>query len=172
MKKGVSLFVTFLVSLLLTGEASLAAGPVTTVPAPAPAPATTLKPNPLKPAGTTQPSTPSTSPVASASPYVAPSDGGGQGLWVGRSDGIKFITNLWTRWTTTPWMEVLVGDFNGDGKTDVMKFDVSSSGSGQNGLWVGCPMAVSSIPVNGPHGRPPRGWKSSLGTSTGTARRT
>jgi hypothetical protein len=34
-------------------------------------------------------------------------------------------------------MEVLVGDFNGDGKTDVMKFDVSSSGSGQNGLWVG-----------------------------------
>jgi hypothetical protein len=34
-------------------------------------------------------------------------------------------------------MKVLAGDFNGDHRTDVMKFDVPSSGKAQLGLWVG-----------------------------------
>jgi hypothetical protein len=60
------------------------------------------------------------------------------GLWVGLSDGTKFNTGEWARWDTYPEMKVLAGDFNGDGKTDVMKFDVAPSGSiAKGGLWVG-----------------------------------
>jgi hypothetical protein len=60
------------------------------------------------------------------------------GLWVGLSDGRQFHTTQWATWTTSPHMKVLVGDFNGDGKADVMKFDVDPSGRQlRGGLWVG-----------------------------------
>ena len=60
------------------------------------------------------------------------------GLWVGLSDGTKFNTSEWARWRTAKRMKVLAGDFNGDGKTDVMKFDIPGSDSYETlGLWVG-----------------------------------
>ncbi len=70
--------------------------------------------------------------------FDVPTSGSMQlGLWVGLSDGTRFNPTQWATWTTNSQMKVLVGDFNGDGKTDVMKFDVPASGTGQNGLWVG-----------------------------------
>ena len=70
--------------------------------------------------------------------FDVPSSGTSQsGLWVGLSDGSKFNTSEWARWDTYQEIKVLAGDFNGDGKTDVMKFDVPSSGTSQSGLWVG-----------------------------------
>ncbi len=59
------------------------------------------------------------------------------GLWVGLSDGTKFNTTQWAAWQTYEGMKVLAGDFNGDGKTDVMKFDVVGSNPNSSGLWVG-----------------------------------
>jgi len=59
------------------------------------------------------------------------------GLWVGLSDGTKFNTSQWDSWYTSEQMKVLAGDFNGDGMTDVMKFDVPSVGHVDLGLWVG-----------------------------------
>ena len=59
------------------------------------------------------------------------------GLWVGLSDGARFDGTQWARWDTSRAMHVLAGDFNGDGKTDVMKFDAPYSGVGTFGLWVG-----------------------------------
>jgi hypothetical protein len=60
------------------------------------------------------------------------------GLWVGLSSGSSFNTSQWATWCTYKDMKVLAGDFNGDGKTDVMKFDVPSSGTScSSGLWVG-----------------------------------
>jgi len=61
------------------------------------------------------------------------------GLWVGLSDPAnnQFVTSEWARWNTYQWMKVLAGDFDGDGGTDVIKFDVPESGTAQSGLWVG-----------------------------------
>src|SRR5262249_18619506 len=64
------------------------------------------------------------------------------GLWVGlssvKADGTQFFdTSRWGTWVTYQDMKTLAGDFDGDGKTGVMKFDVPSSGSSANGLWVG-----------------------------------
>jgi len=61
------------------------------------------------------------------------------GLWVGLSDPAnnRFVTTEWARWNTYQWMQVLAGDFDGDGDTDVMKIDVPESGTAQGGLWVG-----------------------------------
>jgi hypothetical protein len=59
------------------------------------------------------------------------------GLWVGLSDGTRFNASQWATWVTYPEMKTLVGDFNGDGKDDIMKFDVPSSGQANGGLWVG-----------------------------------
>src|SRR5205814_684004 len=53
------------------------------------------------------------------------------------STGSGFNTTRWATWDTYPAMKVLVGDFNGDGRTDVMKIDVGGGRPGQNGLWVG-----------------------------------
>src|SRR5204863_7704756 len=41
--------------------------------------------------------------------------------WVGLSNGsTAFNTTLWTTWSTgVTWVDVQVGDFNGDGKTDI-----------------------------------------------------
>ena len=65
------------------------------------------------------------------------SEGNG-GLWVGLSTGSSFATSKWADWVTSSQTKVLAGDFNGDGKTDVMKFDVLADGSeGNGGLWVG-----------------------------------
>jgi serine/threonine protein kinase len=60
-----------------------------------------------------------------------------QGLWVGLSDGTKFDIARWATWDTNSQMKVLAGDFNGDGRTDVMRFDVPASGVSPLGLWVG-----------------------------------
>jgi hypothetical protein len=49
----------------------------------------------------------------------------------------QFITSQWSTWQTNNQMKVLAGDFNGDGKTDVMKFDVPAAGTAALGLWVG-----------------------------------
>src|SRR5262245_32773476 len=57
------------------------------------------------------------------------------GLWVGLSDGAQFNFSLWDTWCTPASIKVLTGDFNGDGRTDVMKFDQSNNCNG--GLWVG-----------------------------------
>ena len=71
--------------------------------------------------------------------FDVPSSGTSQlGLWVGISDGTQqFNTSQWATWDTYQEMKVLAGDFNGDGMTDVMKFDVPSSGTSRLGLWVG-----------------------------------
>jgi hypothetical protein len=61
----------------------------------------------------------------------------GLGLWSGLSDNNQFVTSEWARWDTNVQMKILAGDFNGDGKTDVMKFDVPAEGTSQLGLWVG-----------------------------------
>jgi hypothetical protein len=57
------------------------------------------------------------------------------GLWVGLSDGTKFNVARWATEYHDPQMKVLAGDFNGDGLTDVMKFDTPAGGTGQDGLW-------------------------------------
>jgi hypothetical protein len=68
---------------------------------------------------------------------VPPSGTSSLGLWVGLSTGTSFATSEWARWDANRDIEVLAGDFNGDGKTDVIKLDVPSSGSATLGLWVG-----------------------------------
>jgi len=60
-----------------------------------------------------------------------------QPLWVGLSDGATFKTSRWEIWHNNTRMKVLAGDFNGDGRTDVMKFDVPASGTSRRPLWVG-----------------------------------
>jgi hypothetical protein len=43
--------------------------------------------------------------------------------WVGLSNGTQFNTSLWTTWVQAPgitWVDVQVGDFNGDGFTDIV----------------------------------------------------
>ena len=70
--------------------------------------------------------------------FDVPSTGITQGgLWVGLSDGTRFNTSQWATWDTYVSMKVLAGDFNGDGKDDIIKFDIPSTGSSQGGLWVG-----------------------------------
>ena len=41
--------------------------------------------------------------------------------WVGLSNGsTAFNTTLWATWSTgVTWVDVQIGDFNGDGKTDI-----------------------------------------------------
>jgi len=60
-------------------------------------------------------------------------------LRVGLSDGSRFAfaPTPWASWDMNRDIKLLVGDFNGDGKADVMKFDVPSSGTATLGLWVG-----------------------------------
>jgi hypothetical protein len=66
-----------------------------------------------------------------------------RGVWVGLSrvdaNGKHyFATTKWATWTTYPHMLVQVGDFDGDGKDDLMKFDVATNGDwAERGLWVG-----------------------------------
>jgi hypothetical protein len=62
------------------------------------------------------------------------------GLWVGlsRGDGsaanpFRYATSNWSNWWMTADTHVLAGDFDGDGRDDVMMFDNGSPG----GLWVG-----------------------------------
>jgi len=74
---------------------------------------------------------------------TGPSGHAQRGLWVGLSDGTKFATSKWATWETYAGMKVLAGDFNGDGKTDVMKFDIGSSEVSKQGLWVGLSDGVS-----------------------------
>src|SRR5690606_30040677 len=56
---------------------------------------------------------------------VAPdgSEGPG-GVWVGTSTGASFTTRQWATWITNRHTKVLAGNFDGRGKTDIMKFDV------------------------------------------------
>ncbi len=66
-----------------------------------------------------------------------PGEADPSGLWVGRSTGGAFVTSQFATWITTTEMKVLSGDFNGDGKDDVMKFDVPRNGPASRGLWTG-----------------------------------
>jgi autotransporter-associated beta strand protein len=52
--------------------------------------------------------------------------------WVGLSDGVtSFTTTLWTTWDpNVTWLDVKVGDFNGDGKADIVGREQ------QNGQWM------------------------------------
>jgi hypothetical protein len=60
------------------------------------------------------------------------------GIHVGLSTGTSFSTRQWASWETHERIEVLAGDFDGNGKTDLMKFDVAANGSpARGGLWVG-----------------------------------
>ncbi|HXG68225.1 MAG TPA: VCBS repeat-containing protein, partial [Blastocatellia bacterium] len=68
--------------------------------------------------------------------FDVPSSGISQlGLWVGLSNGSSFAGSRWATWDTYRDMKVLAGDFNGDGRDDVMKFDVFNTCG--HGLWVG-----------------------------------
>src|SRR5207237_26995 len=52
--------------------------------------------------------------------------------WMGLSNGTNFVTSPapWAAWSTgATWVDVHVGDFNGDGKADVISRAV------QNGQW-------------------------------------
>src|SRR5262245_63750485 len=49
------------------------------------------------------------------------------GLWVGLSNGARFNTSQWGTWCTPADIKVFAGDFNGDGRTDVMKIDRSDT---------------------------------------------
>ncbi len=60
-----------------------------------------------------------------------------QPVWVGLSDGARFNTGRWDAWRTSERMKVLTGDFDGDGRTDVMKADVPASGTAKQAVWVG-----------------------------------
>jgi autotransporter-associated beta strand protein len=55
---------------------------------------------------------------------------GGQ-WWTGQSTGSAFISNLWDTWpaAAATWVDVQVGDFNGDGLPDI------AGRSQQNGQW-------------------------------------
>ena len=57
------------------------------------------------------------------------------GVWVGITDSIatRFVTTKWADWWMNPDIQVRVGDFNADGKDDLMKIDNGSPG----GVWVG-----------------------------------
>ncbi|HTE56468.1 MAG TPA: VCBS repeat-containing protein, partial [Kofleriaceae bacterium] len=60
------------------------------------------------------------------------------GVWVGLSTGAGFATRQWASWYTHERIDVLTGDFDGNGKSDVMKLDVAPDGStARGGLWVG-----------------------------------
>jgi hypothetical protein len=79
-------------------------------------------------------------------PTTGDAYGKASGLWVGLSTGASFSSSVWARWDTHPAMKVLAGDFNGDGKTDVMKFDVPTTGDAYGkdwGLWVGLSTGTS-----------------------------
>ncbi len=63
---------------------------------------------------------------------------GSNGLHVARSTGAGFSIRRWATWYTHERIALLTGDFDGNGKTDVMKLDVNPGGaSARGGLWVG-----------------------------------
>jgi V8-like Glu-specific endopeptidase len=56
------------------------------------------------------------------------------GVYVGLAQTIgTLVTTKWDDWFMDPWTRVLAGDFNADGRTDVMKLDNGQPG----GVWVG-----------------------------------
>jgi hypothetical protein len=61
--------------------------------------------------------------------------------WVGTPAGGSFTTTNWATWSTAiTWVDVQTGDFNGDGKTDIIGRD---QGSGT--WWVGLSNGVSGF---------------------------
>jgi hypothetical protein len=45
-------------------------------------------------------------------------------VWVGTSNGTSFTNSLWDTWSpAVTWVDVHTGDFNGDGKTDLVERD-------------------------------------------------
>src|SRR5690348_18401943 len=54
-------------------------------------------------------------------------------------DCYSFATSQWGAWSRTSQTQVLPGDFNADGKLDVVKFDNGSPG----GVWVGLSTGTS-----------------------------
>jgi hypothetical protein len=66
-------------------------------------------------------------------------------IWTGVTTGSSFTSSLWTIWSTgTTWVDVVTGDFNGDGETDIAGRDlstgnwwvaVSNGASFANALW-------------------------------------
>jgi hypothetical protein len=48
-------------------------------------------------------------------------------IWTNLSTGSSFTTSMWTTWSTgTTWVDVLSGDFNGDGRTDIAARDANT----------------------------------------------
>src|SRR5262249_37272621 len=54
-------------------------------------------------------------------------------IWTGGTTGSSFNSSLWATWSSsTTWVDVLTGDFNGDGESDVAARDQSTGN-----WWVG-----------------------------------
>ena len=109
--------------------------------------------------------------------FDIPSSGmSSNGLWVGLSRTVAgapvFDGTEWARWVTYRDMKVLAGDFDGDLATDVMKFDVPSSGSSTNGLWAGLARSGASFTFNGIYGGTVFGSAGSSATATLTLTQT
>jgi hypothetical protein len=80
--------------------------------------------------------------------------------WVAISNGTSFTTSLWGSWSATPgvtWVDVKVGDFNGDGKADIVGrwlqagqwWMAQSTGSSfTNSLWATWTTAYNWVDVN------------------------
>lgn len=77
-------------------------------------------------------------------------DNGSSGaVWVGLSNGAgAFSFGVWTRWAMGPSTQVVAGDFDGDGKADILKSDHGTN----SGIWV----AIS----NGAGAFRPERWES------------
>jgi hypothetical protein len=77
--------------------------------------------------------------------------------WIAQSTGSSFTNALWTTWNpAATWVDTLTGDFNGDGKADIIARDLSSgnwwiglsTGSGFSvNLWTTWSSAVTWVDV-------------------------
>ncbi|MFM8273807.1 MAG: FG-GAP repeat domain-containing protein, partial [Gemmata sp.] len=63
-----------------------------------------------------------------SNPNADPALNGKDAVFVARSTGTSFVSTFWNAWVPRPWLDVRVGDFNGDGKADLV------AGIIQNGL--------------------------------------
>ena len=63
---------------------------------------------------------------------------------VARSQGNRFETQCWGTWPTAEWQDVLVGDFDGDGRSDLLAMTAAGCGGSPSRA------AITSIADHGP----------------------